>query len=73
MLVEVCAARGMALDQIVRESLAYFQRCQLPDGSIAEDPGTLIFQEWDSVNALKATAIWRDAVPFDDTGLVEGA
>ncbi|MCO6010815.1 terpene cyclase/mutase family protein [Actinoallomurus purpureus] len=72
MLEEVCAAQGVALGQIVRDSLAYFQRCRLPDGSIAEDPGTLIFQEWDSVNALKATALWRDAVSFDDAGLVEG-
>lgn len=72
MLSEIFDQQDVTLTGVVGEALAYFRSCQLPDGSIAEDPDTLIFQEWDSVNALKAIATWRSTVPLDDGGWVEG-
>lgn len=60
---------GTTLTQVAEAALAYLQRHQLPDGSIVVDPSALIFQEWDSVNALNAIALWRDEVkrPVADT------
>jgi hypothetical protein len=62
-------AEGTTLARVADDALAYLQRHQLPDGSIVVDPNALIFQEWDSVNALNAIALWRDDVtrPVDDT------
>ncbi|MFE7741744.1 prenyltransferase/squalene oxidase repeat-containing protein [Nocardia sp. NPDC057455] len=60
MLESVVKQHGLSLGQVVGDAIRYFQRCQQPDGSIAEDPEVLVFQEWDSVNALKAIAMWHD-------------
>lgn len=54
---------SLTLDRIVLEGYEYFRRCQQPDGSVAEDPSVVVFQEWDSVNALKAIALWRRELP----------
>jgi hypothetical protein len=61
---------GGGLSRVVSHALRYLQDRQLPDGSIVDDPEILIFQEWDSVNALKTIACWRDRVPYQDSGTV---
>jgi len=50
----------------VTSALDYFAACQLPDGaipdaSIARYPTANLLKYWDTVNALKAIAIWRNA------------
>ncbi|MGW5384114.1 prenyltransferase/squalene oxidase repeat-containing protein [Nocardia sp. NPDC003963] len=50
---------------MVGEACEYFRAAQQPDGSIAEDPSIVVFQEWDSVNALKAIALWQKELPAD--------
>jgi hypothetical protein len=60
----------MPLVTVVSDALAYFQRHQLPDGSIAEEPTEHLFRCWDTVNALKAIASWRAEVPFTDDGTI---
>ncbi|UGQ11306.1 terpene cyclase/mutase family protein [Yinghuangia sp. ASG 101] len=72
MITQVFEGQGVSLADVVHDALAYFRSCQRPDGSIVEQPGTLVFQEWDSVNALKAIALWRGASAFDDGDTVEG-
>lgn len=72
MLTRGLRAQERALLDIVGPTLDYFERVQLDDGSIAEDPATLIFQEWDSVNALKAMAIWRDVAGCERPAVVDG-
>ncbi|ASR37316.1 hypothetical protein BAY61_22530 [Prauserella marina] len=52
--------QGTTLRTVVRRALDYFRDHQRPDGAIAEDPAVTVFQEWDSVNALKAMALWSD-------------
>lgn len=71
MLAKILDQQKLTLTEAVGDALTYFQSCQLPDGSVAENPETLIFQEWDSVNALKAVAAWRSTVPLDDGGWAE--
>lgn len=61
MLPQLFERRGTTLSAVVSDALDYFRRCQLPDGSIAEDPEIRVFQEWDSVNALKAIALWPES------------
>jgi prenyltransferase beta subunit len=58
------------LDQVVVDAIGYFRRCLRPDGFIAEDPAIRMFQEWDSVNVLKAIALWRDEIPIDTADTV---
>jgi prenyltransferase beta subunit len=70
MFESVVKQYGTSLGQVVDDAIQYFQRCQQPDGSIAEDPQIHVFQEWDSVNALKAIALWRDKSPADTTATV---
>lgn len=70
-LASIFEQQDVTLARVVSDAFAYFRRCQLPDGSIAENPQTLIFQEWDSVNALKALALWRESLPVDTAGTVE--
>ncbi|GAB3585979.1 hypothetical protein GCM10027445_64180 [Amycolatopsis endophytica] len=52
--------RGRDLGQVVTGALDYLTGCRRPDGSIAEDPAIRIFQDWDSVNALKAIGLWPE-------------
>ncbi|MFI7123135.1 prenyltransferase/squalene oxidase repeat-containing protein [Amycolatopsis sp. NPDC049868] len=62
----------MTLPELVIDALEYLRSCRLPDGSIAEDPASLVFHNWDSVNALKAFALWQDTVGFKDEAVVSG-
>ncbi|WP_327150879.1 prenyltransferase/squalene oxidase repeat-containing protein [Nocardia sp. NBC_01329] len=50
---------------MVADACEYFRAAQQPDGSIAEDPSIVVFQEWDSVNALKAIALWHRELPAE--------
>lgn len=59
------ANRSLLLPRVVAEACEYFRGVQQADGSIAEDPSIVVFQEWDSVNALKAMALWRNELPAD--------
>lgn len=54
---------SLSVQRVVSEACEYFRTAQQPDGSITEDPSILVFQEWDSVNALKAIALWRRSLP----------
>src|SRR5687768_15075949 len=64
---------GTRVADAVAAALRWLQDRQLPDGSIVDDPGTLVFQEWDTVNALKAIGTWRHDVPYSDGGTVDAA
>jgi hypothetical protein len=70
-LTGIFEQHDVTLAQVVSDALAYLQRNQLEDGSVAEKPSTLILQEWDSVNALKALALWRESVPVDTDAAIE--
>ncbi len=63
MLSDHFEKRSLSVDRVVTEACEYFQMVQQPDGSIAEDPSIVVFQEWDSVNALKAMALWQEVLP----------
>lgn len=39
------------------QAVAYLARRQLDDGTVVDDPGTLVFQQWDTVNAVNALAV----------------
>lgn len=65
MLSKYFEKRSLSLHRVVAEACAYFRAAQQPDGSIAEDPSIVVFQEWDSVNALKAIALWQRDLPVD--------
>ncbi|WP_086818543.1 prenyltransferase/squalene oxidase repeat-containing protein [Allokutzneria sp. NRRL B-24872] len=54
-------------------ALRWLQGRQLPDGSIVDDPETLVFQEWDTVNALKAIGTWHRDAPYTDGGTTAAA
>ncbi|WP_433713388.1 hypothetical protein ACQP2U_03675 [Nocardia sp. CA-084685] len=71
MLEKISNNRSLTLDGVLADALGYFRRCLQPDGSIAEDPGIVVFQEWDSVNALKAIALWRNAFPDSAADVVD--
>src|SRR5262249_8980916 len=65
-------------EQVVSAALAYLQRCHtadgaIPDASIVEHPTANLLKNWDTVNALKAIALWRHRVPYEDGGTVERA
>ncbi|WP_058855660.1 prenyltransferase/squalene oxidase repeat-containing protein [Nocardia jinanensis] len=64
--------RALSVDRVVAEACEYFRRAQQPDGSIAEDPSILVFQEWDSVNALKAIALWQKVLPAGYGSVTDG-
>lgn len=73
MLNQTFERHGLSLEEVVVGALEYFRRCQMSDGSIAEDPDTIVFQEWDSVNALKSFALWPESIALADAdGTVEG-
>ncbi|NUP25868.1 MAG: terpene cyclase/mutase family protein [Nocardia sp.] len=65
MLSDHFEKRALSLGRVVAEACEYFRAAQQPDGSIAEDPSIAVFQEWDSVNALKAIALWQKDLPAD--------
>jgi squalene-hopene cyclase-like protein/prenyltransferase/squalene oxidase-like repeat protein len=73
MLAPVFERRGIPLGRVVGEAVEYFRRCQQPDGSIADDPTSSMFREWDSVNVLKAIALWQKEISVDLTDVIEGA
>lgn len=73
MLSEFVERLGTSLTDVVDKAVSFLRRRQLADGSIVDSPDVLIFQEWDSVNALNAIAQWRDADAADISGTVEGA
>ncbi|MGK8525025.1 prenyltransferase/squalene oxidase repeat-containing protein [Nocardia asteroides] len=63
MLERVFAEHDLGVDAVVAQAFDYFRRCLQPDGSIAEDSSVDVFQEWDTVNALKAIALWQKRLP----------
>jgi prenyltransferase beta subunit len=67
-VLELC---HIPLDQVVGEAIEYFRVCQQPHGSIVDDPTSVLFREWDSVNALKAIALWQDEIPTDLSDVIE--
>ncbi|MBB5160020.1 prenyltransferase/squalene oxidase repeat-containing protein [Saccharopolyspora phatthalungensis] len=76
MLKRIFDQQGMTIDGVVSEALAYFQRGQfadgsIPDPSITEFPTATLLKYWDTINALKAIALWRDQVDYDDRGTVD--
>ncbi|ONM46419.1 prenyltransferase/squalene oxidase repeat-containing protein [Nocardia donostiensis] len=71
MLERIFEERDLTIDRVVVEAIDYFRRCLQPDGSIAEDPSVVVFQEWDSVNALKAIAVWRKVLPEDYASVID--
>lgn len=73
MLSSFLERRGVPLDRVIAEAIDYFRRCQQSDGSFADDQTAVLFREWDSVNVLKAIALWHNDVPVDVTGLIEPA
>jgi len=58
-LERVLARRDVSLSSVVHEGLGYLRSMARPDGSIAEQPGSAFFRNWDSVNALRAAAAWH--------------
>jgi prenyltransferase beta subunit len=71
MFASVLEPRRISLDQVIGEAIEYFRRCQQPDGSIVDDPTSMMFREWDSINALKAIALWQEEIHTDLTSLIE--
>lgn len=71
MLERIFAERDLTVDAVVVQAFDYFRRCLQPDGSIAEDPSVDVFQEWDSVNALKAIALWQKRLPSESGEVVD--
>ncbi|MCX0272542.1 terpene cyclase/mutase family protein [Nocardia zapadnayensis] len=62
MLSDYFANRSLPVERVVLDAFEYFRGCYRPDGSVAEDPTVVVFQEWDSVNALKAVALWHNVL-----------
>jgi prenyltransferase beta subunit len=78
LLPVVFNAQDVPFAQVLGEALAYLQQCQTPDGaipdaSIVEHPTANLLKNWDTVNALKAIALWRHLAPYADGGTVERA
>ncbi|OMC10572.1 prenyltransferase/squalene oxidase repeat-containing protein [Mycobacterium sp. SP-6446] len=71
MLSSVFERHGTSLDRVVADAFEYFRRCQQQDGSIADDPTSAMFREWDSVNALKAIALWQNDIHANLTDVIE--
>ena len=76
MLSGIFDAQDFSFEQVVGEALVYLQKCQtadgaIPDASIVEHPTANLLKNWDTVNALKAIALWRQRVPYTDGGTVE--
>lgn len=71
-LEALCRTSGAGLAEMVGAALAHVGARQLPDGSLVDDPEILIFQEWDTVNALKAMGTWADRFE-PDTAVVDAA
>lgn len=66
----LCRPHDATLSKVIGQALSYFASRQLEDGSIVDDPEVLIFQEWDSVNALKAMGLWRNSFSYADPRIV---
>ena len=71
MLASIFEHREVTIDRVVADAIRYFRRCLQPDGFVSEDPDIVVFQEWDSVCALKAIALWHDTFPIESSGLAE--
>ncbi|WP_205873318.1 prenyltransferase/squalene oxidase repeat-containing protein [Mycobacterium camsae] len=65
--------RHVPIDRVVADAVDYFRHCLQPDGSIADDPASAMFREWDTVNALKAIALWQDIIHLEVVDIVEPA
>ncbi|WP_280236888.1 prenyltransferase/squalene oxidase repeat-containing protein [Nocardia cyriacigeorgica] len=72
MLAELFDRKSQALTDVVADAFGYFLACQQSDGAIAEDPSSVVFLEWDSVNALKAIALWQRELPDHAGQLTRG-
>jgi hypothetical protein len=73
MLASVLESHHLPLGRVIGEAIGYFRSCQQPNGSIADDPASAQFREWDSVNVLKAIALWQKEIPADVTDVIEPA
>ncbi|MBO0879266.1 MAG: terpene cyclase/mutase family protein [Mycobacterium sp.] len=73
MLASILERHGVPLGQVIGEAIEYFRGCQQPDGSIADDPTSALFREWDSVNVLKAIALWQEEIPTNLSDLIGSA
>jgi Squalene-hopene cyclase C-terminal domain/Prenyltransferase and squalene oxidase repeat len=71
MLASVLEPHRISLGQVIGEAIEYLRGCQQPDGSIVDGPTSVMFREWDSVNALKAIALWQEEIPTDLTDVIE--
>ncbi|VBA54648.1 Squalene--hopene cyclase [Mycobacterium attenuatum] len=61
------------IDRVVGEAIEYFRHCRQPDGSLADSPTSAMFREWDTVNALKAIALWQKDVHVDMADIIDPA
>lgn len=66
-------SRHPPIHRIVAEAIEYFRHCLQPDGSIAEDPTSAMFREWDTINALKAIALWQNDIHVELTDIIDPA
>lgn len=73
MLWSALGLRHVPMDRVVTEAVGYFRHCLQPDGSVASDPTSRLFREWDTVNALKAIASWQREVPLEVADIVDPA
>lgn len=71
MFDEILWNRSTTVEKIVVDAFGCFCRCLQQDGSIAENPAVEVFREWDSVNALKAIALWHETIPDNGREVTE--
>jgi prenyltransferase beta subunit len=73
MLASIFELHDLPLGRVIGEAMEYFRGCLQPDGSIADDPTSAMFREWDSVNVLKAVGLWQEEIPADLSDVIEAA
>lgn len=72
-LAALCRTHGITRSGLISQALSFIASRQLQDGSIVDDRDILIFQEWHSVNALKAVGLWWNAFRYVDPRIVRNA
>jgi hypothetical protein len=63
MLASILERSGVPLGRVIGEAIEYFRGCQQPDGSIADDPTSALFREWDSVNEAYSAFCLKNSSP----------
>ena len=61
-----------AVLEAVAKGLDYFKEIQLTDGAISENEYRK-FDIWETINALKAIALWKSVVNIDDSAMIRKA